>query len=220
MPHRKQNDDVAFISETGEPVRQCAVMRERRPQSEMVRFARSPDGIAVPDLAAKLPGRGVWVTAHRDAIRDAVEKRVFSRGFKMETGADGTLDDQVENLLVKRLQSTLGLAKKAGEIILGFDQVKAKLEKSRPGVLIAASDSSSDGRNKLYFLAKAIYEDIELAGALASAELGMAFGRSHVVHALLEAGAFSRNWQTDYVRLIGFRPAPEVEWYSATRQKQ
>ncbi|MEO0881264.1 MAG: RNA-binding protein [Pseudomonadota bacterium] len=218
MPHLKQNDDPADITESGVPVRQCAVMRERRPQAEMVRFVRAPDGSVAPDVAAKLPGRGVWVTASQEAISEAVKKQVFARGFRADIKAAPELGDLVETLLIKRLQSILGFAKKAGAIVLGFDQVKSALQKRRPGVMICASDSAEDGRNKLYFLAKSLYGDTELSGALTSDELGMAFGRSHVVHALLETGAFSRNWQADYIRLTGFRSAPENEWYSGTRQ--
>ncbi|MEM7005358.1 MAG: RNA-binding protein [Pseudomonadota bacterium] len=218
MPHLKQNDNPAEVIATGEPVRQCAVLRTRRPQTEMVRFVRGPDCSAAPDVAAKLPGRGVWITASRDAVSTAVREDVFSRSFKAETSAVSDLSELVERLLLRRLQSTLGLAKKAGAVVLGFDQVKSALQKNRPGVLISASDSAKDGRNKLYFLGRSLYDQLNTAGALTSDELGMAFGRSHVVHALLETGAFSRNWAADYIRLIGFRPAPEQDWYSGTRE--
>ncbi|MEM7660741.1 MAG: RNA-binding protein [Pseudomonadota bacterium] len=218
MPHLRHNDDPVEITEAGEPIRQCAVLRTRRPQTEMVRFVRGPDASVVPDLAAKLPGRGVWITASLEAVSEAESKQVFSRGFKAGVQVESDLGDLVESLLVKRLQSTLGLAKKAGSIVLGFDQVKSTLQKRRPGVMISAGDGSADGRNKLYFLAESLYGNCKITGALTSGELGMAFGRSHVVHALLETGAFSRNWMADYNRLIGFRSAPEQDWYSGTQQ--
>jgi len=218
MPHRKQNDRALVITDTGETVRQCAVTREKRPQAEMVRFARSPDGMVTPDIAGKLPGRGVWITATRDVVATAVSKGAFARGFKADARADEALPDLVERLLVRRIQSTLSFAKKAGAAVIGFDQVKAALNKARPGILIQASDGAEDGRKKLYFLARTLYDHANVGGGLTSAELGVAFGRTHVVHAVLESGAFSRNWLADYRRLVGFRPAPEKEWYSGTRQ--
>ena len=216
MPRRTQNDDAVLTDTADGPVRLCAAGRERLSKAEMIRFVRAPDGAVVPDLAEKLPGRGVWVRAERAAIDKACKTGAFGRGLKASVTMDPELSDQIEQLLIKRLQNTLGLAKKAGAIVLGFDQVRSALQSRPPGTLIEASDGGKDGRNKLYFLAKALYEPPQVSGALSSDELGMAFGRTHVVHACLERGAFSRNWQTDYSRLTGFRTAPELEWYSGT----
>ena len=106
------------------------------------------------------------------------------------------------------------MAKRAGKVTLGFDQVRDSLRKSAPGILLEASDGAEDGRNKVYFLAKAIYELVSVSGGLTSSELGMAFGRTHVIHGLLHAGAFSKRWSQDYQRLAGFRHLPEAKWFS------
>ncbi|MEO9969134.1 MAG: RNA-binding protein [Hyphomonadaceae bacterium] len=212
MPHPKQNDDAPVLDETGTPLRQCAASRERLPQAKMVRFARAPDGSVAPDIAQRLPGRGLWIEATRERVDQAIKTGAFSRGFKQQSVPDPALADLVENLLVNRLQSTLGLAKKAGKVILGFDQVRSSLRKQRPGTLLAASDSADDGRNKVYFLAKAIYSQVSISGGLTSSELGMAFGRDHVIHGLIEGGPFSRQWRADYRRLTGFRSVPDTEW--------
>ena len=215
MPHLKQNDGPPLDNNSPQgPVRQCAASRERMAQTDMIRFARAPDGSLTPDLAAKLPGRGVWIKADRASLTEALSKGAFSRGFKAQATAPDGLDDMIESLLVKRLQGVLGMAKRAGNVVLGFDQVRDYLRKRPAGVLLAASDSAEDGRNKVYFLAKAIYEHVTVSGALNSSELGMAFGRAHVVHGLLEAGAFSRRWSQDYKRLSGFRQLPEQNWFS------
>ena len=38
----------------------------------------------VPDLKRKLPGRGIWVTATRQALPSAVARKAFARGFKRD----------------------------------------------------------------------------------------------------------------------------------------
>ncbi|MEL7453958.1 MAG: RNA-binding protein, partial [Pseudomonadota bacterium] len=205
MPHQKQNDDQHLDNSRDGPVRQCAATRERLAQSEMVRFALAPNGEVTPDLAAKLPGRGVWIKADRTALDLASAKGAFARGFKRQATAATDLSNLVERLLVKRLQGLLGMAKRAGTIVLGFDQVRADVRKRRPGFLLEAADGAEDGRNKVYFLAKGLYDEVRVAGALTSAELGMAFGRSHVVHGVLEAGALTDKWSVEYRRLAGFR---------------
>lgn len=196
------------------PLRQCAVSRERRPQAEMIRFVADPDGVLVPDIAARLPGRGVWVSAGRDTLERAIATKAFARGLKGAVSVPEALADRVEALLLARCQGVLGMAKKAGAVVLGFDQVRASLRKARPGWLLEASDGGEDGRNKVYSLAEALYQDVRVAGALSAAELGMAFGRASVVHGRLQVGSFAEAWAVAYRRLIGFRPAPEDHWFS------
>ena len=202
----------------GGPVRQCAVTRERLAPDALIRFVRSPDGRVVPDVFGKLPGRGAWVTADRVMIADSVENHVFSRAFKAPSQPIDGLVQEVERQLVQRCNGLLGMAKKSGVAVLGFDQVRAYIRKQEPGWLLEASDGAEDGRNKVHFLAKAIYEDVKVAGALSSAELGVAFGREHVIHALLEQGSLSDAFSIAYRRLIGFRDAPETGWFSGRQE--
>src|SRR5579875_358757 len=56
--------------ETG-PLRRCIVSRERGERARMIRFVVGPNGEVVPDLAAKLPGRGIWLSARRDMLDTA-----------------------------------------------------------------------------------------------------------------------------------------------------
>lgn len=216
-PHRKSDTRVTGTegnTTDGEgPVRQCAVTRERLAQDEMVRFALSPDGIVTPDISAKLPGRGVWVKADRETLDQAVKKGAFARGFKMQVKTPDTLVDDVESLLLKRIVGLLGMAKKAGDAVLGFDQVREAVQKKRPGILLEAADGAEDGRSKVYFLAKALYSDVEIAGALTSQELGMAFGRERVIHGLVRKGPISKALKVAYTRLAGFRARPELDWF-------
>ncbi len=200
--------------DTGGPVRQCAVTRESLSQDELIRFVRSPDGVAVPDVSAKLPGRGAWLEADRAVIQKAIKTDALSRAFKARTSMTEGVLELIEAQLVQRCLGLLGMARKAGAVILGFDQVRAYLRKDAPGYLLEASDGSEDGRNKVHFLAKAMYDSPKVAGALTSAELGMAFGRERVIHALLQEGSLSDSFGTAYRRLTGFRAAPEIDWFS------
>ena len=202
----------------GGPVRQCAVTRERLAPDALIRFVRSPDGMVVPDVFGKLPGRGAWVTADRSIIADSVENHIFSRAFKAHSQPIDNLMVEIERQLLQRCNGLLGMAKKSGVAVLGFDQVRAYIRKQEPGWLLEASDGAEDGRNKVHFLAKAIYEDVKVAGALSSAELGVAFGRQHVIHALLEQGSLSDAFSIAYRRLTGFRDAPETGWFSGRQE--
>ena len=196
------------------PMRQCAVTRESRSQHALIRFARSPDGIVVPDLAGKLPGRGVWITGDRETLEKGLKSGVFSRAFKARSEPVDGLIELVEQQLLQRCVGLLGLARKGGHAVIGYDQVRAALRKSKPDWLIEATDGGEDGRNKVHALAKALYKQVNTAGALTSAELGMAFGRGSVVHALIEHAPVSQSFALAYRRLTGFRAAPELEWFT------
>lgn len=203
----------------GGPVRQCAVTRERLAPDALIRFVRGPDGTVVPDSFGKLPGRGAWITADAKTVREGLSTGAFARAFKQNCHPMEGLEAEIERQLVQRCTGLLGMAKKSGVAVLGFDQVRDYIRKQEPGLLLEASDGAEDGRNKVHFLAKAIYEDVKVAGALSSAELGMAFGRQHVVHALLEQGSLLDAFLVAYQRLTGFRDAPETGWFSG-RQKE
>lgn len=202
----------------GGPVRQCAVTRERLAPDALIRFARGPDGTVVPDVFGKIPGRGVWISANQSTLEEGLKIGVFSRAFKAQSTPIDDIVEEVKRQLVQRCTGLLGMAKKSGVAVLGFDQVRAYIRKQAPGWLIEASDGAEDGRNKVHFLAKAIYEDVKVAGALSSAELGVAFGREHVIHALLEQGSLSDTFSIAYQRLIGFRDAPETGWFSGRHE--
>lgn len=202
--------------DTSSPERQCAVTRERLPKADMLRFVLSPDGTVTPDIAERLPGRGVWLKSERGVVDQAARKGAFARGFRDQVTVPEGLADLVERLLTKRCLDLLGLARKAGQAVCGFDQVRDALRDAAPACLLEAADGAEDGRMKVYFLAKALYSDVKVAGALSAAELGMAFGREHVIHGLVRRGAIAVNLETAYRRLTGFRPAPESTWFKDT----
>jgi predicted RNA-binding protein YlxR (DUF448 family) len=179
------------------------------PEHRLVRFAVAPDGTVVPDVAANLPGRGIWVEASRRAIDLAVEKKLFARAAKASVTAGGDLSQRAEKALVTRLSGDLGLARRSGALTLGFDNVLRALESPRPPkLLIEAFDGAADGKRKLYAAAHRLGLDCVVIESLTSAELGLALGRENVIHAAVQPGGFEQRLALDAERLKGFR-SPE-----------
>jgi ribosomal protein L30E len=140
------------------------------------------------------------VKADRETLETAIGKGAFARGFKTQVKVPDGLMDQIEALLLQRFTGLLGMAKKSGEVVLGFDQVRDALQKKRPGLLLEAADGAEDGRSKVYFLAKALYS-------------GVAFGRERVIHGLVRKGPIAKAVRLAYRRLAGFRTRPELDWF-------
>ncbi|GJE02114.1 RNA-binding protein [Methylobacterium isbiliense] len=191
--------------------RTCLVTRESRNPSGLIRFALGPDGTVVPDLKARLPGRGAWVTATRAAVAEAVRRRLFQRAFKAKHAVAGPdLADVIETALRHDLRQALALANKAGCVVTGFTKVESAVE-SRAGVaaLVHASDASQDGRRKLAQTLRRRYGDaisgIPVVDDMSSEELDMALGRDHVIHAALVAGAGTAGLLARWRRLRAFR---------------
>lgn len=188
-------------SESG-PLRRCLVTGESRAKAELLRLVVAPDGKLVADVAGRLPGRGLWLTARRDIVGVAVTKRLFVRAARQAVLIEDGLADRVEVLLAQRCRDHIGLARRAGKAVTGFVKVQAGLATGKVGVLVAAADGAADGRGKL----KSAAPGLPLVDCLTSAELGAAFGREHVVHAALAAGRLAEMLVADARRLAGFRP--------------
>lgn len=186
--------------------RRCIVTGEVRADAHLIRFAVSPDGEVVPDVAAKLPGRGIWVSADRAKLDHAVARNLFSKAAKAPVKAAPDLSDRVEKQLAQRMLNDLGMARRSGVLILGFDNVARALQEANPPpVLIEAADGSADGKRKLYAAAHARGLKPVVAGCLSGAELSLALGKENVIHAALKAGALAERLICDAGRLSGFR---------------
>jgi predicted RNA-binding protein YlxR (DUF448 family)/ribosomal protein L30E len=188
--------------------------RERRdivsgkvmPDSQLIRFVADPDGEVVPDVAAKLPGRGLWVEASKDAVNKAVEKKLFARAAKAQVSASADLAARAEKALVTRMLGDLGIARRSGQLVLGFDNVLRALQGPKPPkVLIEAFDGARDGKRKLYAAAHRMELKCTVIESLTSAELGLALGRENVIHAAIQPGGFAERLTFDAERLSGFR---------------
>ena len=193
-----------------EPVRTCIVTRKAQSPSAMIRFVLGPDATVVPDLRARLPGRGAWVTATRATIEAAVKRRAFNRAFKSnEAKVPPDLADQVAEGLRTDLRQALAMANKAGCVVTGFGKVEsAILGAVGVAAVIHASDAAPDGRRKLAAALRRRYGDaisvIPVVDDLSNTELDMALGRDHVIHAALIAGAGTTGYLARWRRFRTF----------------
>lgn len=193
-----------------EPVRTCIVTRTAQSPAAMIRFVLGPDGAVVPDLRARLPGRGAWVSATRATVEAAVKRRAFQRAFKTgDAKASPDLAGQVAEGLRTDLRQALALANKAGCVVTGFGKVEsAILGAEGVAALLHASDASPDGRRKLAAALRRRYGDaisvIPVIDDLSNAELDMALGRDHVIHAALIAGAGTTGYLARWRRFRTF----------------
>jgi predicted RNA-binding protein YlxR (DUF448 family) len=201
--------------------RRCIVSGEVRSDARMVRFVVGPEGTVVPDVGAVLPGRGLWVKAERAALERAIAKNAFARAARESAVAGADLAERTERQLVKRMLGDLGLARRAGQLVLGYDNVVRALEgKTPPAVLVEASDGSAEGRRKLLSAARGL--EPAVLDCLTSAELSLALGRENVVHAAVKSGRLAERLISDAGRLSGFRApvkASDVKSYRHEREE-
>jgi len=170
------------------PERMCIVTRAVMDEAELLRFVRSPDGEVVPDLARKLPGRGVWVSLSREKVAEAASKGLFSRGFKAPSKAAPELAERVGALLRQQVTSHLSLARKAGEALAGFFKVDEALRRGPVRVLFHAAGAGSDGAAKLDRQAR---PGTVICDFMTPGDLDLAFGRTNVVHAAVADGGLA-----------------------------
>lgn len=184
-----------------DPERRCIATGEVQPKRGLIRFAVSPDGVIVPDILEKLPGRGIWVSAERSALEQAVKKGAFARGAKQQVKVPDTLLDDVERLLAKRLIDGISMARKAGSAVAGFEKVKDWLGREEVRILFQAVDGSERGKSKLHAPGgRGSFFEV-----LTASELGLSFGRERVIHAALGFGGLTERIREDAIRLSGVR---------------
>jgi len=181
------------------PHRRCIMTGEVGPKEAMIRFVVGPDQQVVPDIEGRLPGRGMWLSARRDVVNSAVAKSAFSKAARQKVEAPADLAERLEFLLRKRCLDLLGLARRAGQVVSGFEKVRAELKSGRGAVLLAAADGALDGTQKV----KALAPQMPVVTVLSAAEMGAAFGRDHTVHGLLLPGNLAKQLLIEAGRLAG-----------------
>jgi uncharacterized protein len=186
--------------------RRCVATGEVLHESRLLRVALAPDNTLVPDIAARLPGRGGWVSADRASVELAVKKRLFNRAFEGPVDAPADLADRFEALLEQRALASLGLARRAGRLAMGYDAVRIALKAAVPPAWrIEASDGAEDGRRRIDQLARAMELAVPVAGCFSAEALGAAVGRTGMVHMVLAAGPEADGFAATLVKLSGFR---------------
>jgi predicted RNA-binding protein YlxR (DUF448 family) len=189
--------------------RTCALTRELKSAADMIRFVVGPGGEAVPDVKRKLPGRGIWVTATRGAVEDAVKRNVFTRGFKRDVRVALNLAAQTEQMIERAALDALAIAGKGGTVISGFSRVETAVGRDDILAMIHAADAGDDGKRKL---AATLHRnttvksrEIVMIDMFTGAQLDLALNRPNVVHAALLAGPGSETFLARVARLTRFR---------------
>lgn len=193
------SDDTADEPETG-PLRRCAVTRHRDYRARMIRFVVGPDRAIVPDLAAKLPGRGIWLSARRDVLETARTRGAFARAAKGSVTVAPDLANLVAQGLTRRVTELLGLTRRAGQAVCGFQKARERLQSGRAALVVQASDGSPEERAR--FLSGV--RDMPVVAPLPAAALGSVFGRDHVVHVVIAHGRLAEALTIEAERLAGF----------------
>jgi len=195
--------------------RSCALTREVMPVEGMVRFVVAPDGAVMPDVKRKLPGRGLWITATRAAIGEAVARQVFARGFRREVKVAADLPAATERLLEAAALDALAMAGKAGCVLTGATKVEAAAARDDLKAVIHAADAADDGRRKLDAALRRHSDEksreIATIDAFAGRQLDLALNRPNVVHAALLAGPVSETFVARAERLQRFRAGNQAQ---------
>ncbi|WP_286830032.1 MULTISPECIES: RNA-binding protein [Kordiimonas] len=192
--------------------RRCILTMQPASEDTLIRLVMSPDGTLVPDVAARLPGRGMWVTADRAMIDQAVESgqlaKAASRSLKAQvqkSAVPGDLGETIDRLLERRCLDRMGLEQRAGHLVTGFDKIKAALTKKgtgKPALLVTATDGAEDGRRKIKAAVGAKVPEVAVFDREA---LSNALGRDNVVHVLLMQSGGTDRLKVDFGRLYGMR---------------
>lgn len=183
-----------------EPERKCIVSGEVQPKGGLIRFVVGPDGQIVPDVAGKLPGRGIYVSARREALEAAVKKKLFAKAARAPVTVPDGLAELVEGLVLRRVIDSLSMARKAGQAVTGLEKVKEWLVGGKAQVLVQASDGSTREKARLRA------PEGGHVTCLTAGEIGLAFGRERAIHAALAAGGLGQRVVEEAARLAGLRP--------------
>jgi hypothetical protein len=214
-------------------MRRCVVTRERLPKEQMFRFVVSPDRALIPDLAEKLPGRGIWLSASRDVIEgadatrpkgslpDGINPGGTPRGAKgrelvraMARAARGPvqvpsdLPGALETALIRRIGDLIGLARRSGQAVAGFEKARDWMRTHPVGLVLQASDGSEAERARFR---SAVPDTVPVLTPLTGVELGRVMGHETVVHVALGAGRLAASIAIEAGRLAGIRPASPLE---------
>jgi predicted RNA-binding protein YlxR (DUF448 family)/ribosomal protein L30E len=204
MMQTEERRDTAPEGAAAEAVpsqRRCIVTREPAEKAALIRFVPGPDGDVVPDLAERLPGHGYWVRADRATLAEAVKKNAFAKAMRAPVKPAADLPDRVAALLERQILDLLGLARRSGQLVAGYEKVETWLDTGKAALLIEASDAGADGRSKL---ARRTHTGVEIWAPLTGAALGRAVGRDHAVHIAVSPGGLAQRLKTALRRQQGF----------------
>jgi predicted RNA-binding protein YlxR (DUF448 family) len=181
------------------PERTCVLTRRKAHKDQLIRLALGPDGTVAPDIRARAPGRGAWISVGKAELAEAVAngrlKGALQRAFKTgEVTIPADLADRTEAALRQHALDRLGMEARSGTLINGSERVETAARSGKVHLLIHAADAGEDGN-------KALDQAWRVGGGAPRGVifpeertiLSLALGRENVVHvALIEAAAAAR----------------------------
>lgn len=182
-----------------EPERRCILTGANGGRDRLTRLAISPDGMIVPDVLARAPGRGAWIGVDRPTLENALAKGklkgALARAFKgaaLTIPAD--LPQAIDAAFARTFLNQIGMAAKAGVLLTGAEKVDAAARGGAVALLAHAADAAEDGRRKRDQSWR-VGEDEEGSGRrgivlpIDRDALSAALGRDNAVHiAVIDAG--------------------------------
>ncbi len=183
------------------PQRRCIASGEVKDKQTLLRFVIDPQGQVVPDIDERLPGRGMWVSADRHMVKKACDRNLFAKAARAQVRVPADLVERVESLLVRRCLDRVGMARRAGQSVSGYERVSEWLRAGRGGVLLAAADGAPAARAKM----RAASPDVPVVELFSGDELGMTSGRERTVHLVIAPGKLALAIRREAARLSGFR---------------
>ena len=181
--------------------RRCFVSNQSHPTCRLVRFVVAPDNSIVPDLSERLPGRGFWLLSSREVVNNACSKGLFAKVTGGTVIVRDNLADHIEAQLSQRCLNWLGMARRAGDAVGGFEKVVSFLEENVGSIVFCASDAADGGRRKVLSRAK---EGVVI-NIFSGAELGSMFGRERMVYVAVRHKILALRIINESIRLAGFR---------------
>lgn len=188
------------------PQRRCIATGTIGDRSGLLRFVVDPGGELVPDVASRLPGRGLWLTPRREVLESAIARRLFARSARRPVAIPSGFADCVERVLVQRCCDLIGLARRAGLAVAGSQKVRDAMRAQKVGLLALALDGAEGGRRKLSSLGR----ELPVVIVLTAAEMGAIFGRDHVVNIAIGSGTLSGRIIAVAEKIAGFRPEASI----------
>ena len=136
------------------PERTCVLTRRKATKDALIRLALGPDGTVAPDVRARAPGRGAWISVGRAELDEAVAngklKAALARAFKTgEVAIPPDLGERTEQALRQAALDRLGIEARAGNLLSGSERVEAAARSGKVHLLIHAADAGEDGRKRL-----------------------------------------------------------------------
>ena len=174
----------------------------------MFRFVVAPDRSVVFDLTAKLPGRGIWLSACGDVLEARLAKvdmqrnltRAFARAARGSVSVPPDLPSLLETALIRRIGELLGLARRAGQAVSGFDKAREWMRTGQAKLVLHASDGSEAERHR--FLS-GHGSTVTVLNPLRGAVMGQIFGRDFAVHVAVKPGRLAESLTIEAGRLVG-----------------